>query len=510
MTDTIGWGDVDIDVALPRTRRVRGALLWLALLAVVAGVGLAPSARARLADSSAKWLGHVWAVAQSYDVVRTVTEGHALQRAAPGDAPRYARIVSLLDREEAARLRSLVREISRHHTWRSDVHEAALAAGRALAAEARDLETDAGRTAATFSSEIYLETPTQNSTQALQMRAQGLIDQLARRHHIRLPSHIPSTAVRLRSAAALLQAMDRVTDQPIDLRLAVSHDGTLDIWDLSTGKVRTDVASVSGPDFTQPVVRLGDGALFIADDGRPQLVTTDGRLLRLALPSRAQYLSAGDGSVWSVSGGLWRHYEGPSRPLGTAYRTPDGYADGSVAAAGDSIVIFKNSPYAGTQAALWTPSTGHLLLLPGCDAAITGSRDAVAYVGCDQITVSVMNLKNGRVRTVKTPAGTLVDEVGMALSPDGTRLAFRTGALNGDESKGSLLLLDTRTGHVKVLAQASTPLAWSPDGSTLVVSNDVGENLYPAPLAYWRDGMSNPEPIRILITGDTINALLLP
>ena len=511
MTETIGWGDVDVDITPPRRRRVRSWPWWAALVAVVAGVALAPSARARLAGSSAAWLARTWSTAQAYDTSRTATEEHALERASAADVATYARVVSMLDREEASRLRALTRDVEAHRTWAGDVHAAAVAVRRALVSEAHDLDADAGRTSMTFRSDLYLETATQYATQSLQLTAQRSVEQLVRRHHLRMPLGLPATSRLLSSATALIQQLDRVTDEPVDLRLAIGHDGALDMWDLATGKSRLGVAQAAADsaDLFQPVIRVGNGVLFATGDGF-QVVRAGGGRQRLAAPSSTQFVSAGDGSVWATYDGLWRRYDGSGRPVGPQYRTPAGYSDSPIAGTSDSVVIFKDSPYGGTQAEVWTPSTGHLTPLPGsCDAAITGARAAIAYVGCDQLSVSVMDRRSGRVRTVHTPPGTVVDEAGMALSPDGTRLAFGAGELNGDETKSSLVLLDARSGRMTVIAHGTSPLCWSPDGSTLLVSSDVGDNVYSKPLGYWRDGMTRPAPIRIPLTHSSVPAVLL-
>ena len=511
MTETIGWGDVDIDVAPPRHRRLRRVLLWPAVLAVVAGVALAPSARAKLAGNAVGWLGRQWAIAKAYDANRTSLEAAALQRVAAADRPLYAHLVTLLDWEEAARLRTIARAVGGHRSWTGDVHAAAAAVRRALLAEAHDLDGDAGHTTATFGTDVFLETPTQAATQNLLLDADRSVTQAARRHHVRLNTRLRPADGQLRSAASVLATLRRLTNHPLDLHIALSHDGSLDMWDLATGRVKTDLADARHfSDFLQPLMRLGDGALFMSDHG-PQLIGTDGSSTRLALPTHAQYFPAGDGTLWVATLGTWRHYDGAGRPDGPAYRTPAGYSNGAIAASGRSVVLALDSPEPGTRSVLWTPSTGRLVPLPGaCDAAIVGSRDAIAYVSCDQVSLSVMDMRTGHRRTVVTPPGTVVDEVAMALSPDGRRLAFRASPLNGEDVNGTLMVLDTRTGAMTDISGATLPLSWSADGKTLLVSSDVGENAYSLPYAYWNEGMAHPEPIRIPVTGQSDYAILLP
>lgn len=510
MTETIGWGDVDIDIAPPRQRRFRGVLLWSAVIAVVAGVALAPSARARLAGGAVAWLDRTWAKAQAYDATRIALEDRGIQRSAPGDAPLYMRLVSLVDREEASRLRGLAHSVAGHRTWASDVHSTAVKVRRALLAEARDLDVDAGRTADTFRTEIYLATPTQSATQSLLFAATHAVDALVGRHHVRVRAHVRPADAPLTTAAPVLGLLNSLTDTPLDLRLAISHDDTLDVWDLATGKGRRDVAIAADPEFIQPLVRLGDDAVFAAKDG-PRLVRPDGTTRPIGLPTRAEYVPGGDGSLWVDALGTWKHYDGNGRLIGPVQRTPLGYSDGAMAASGNSVVIAKSSPMAGTQAAIWTPSTGRLVPIPGsCDGAFSGARDAIAFVGCNQLTLSVMNLKTGRLRTVHTPPGTVVDEVAMALSPDGSQLAFRASPLNGIDTSGSLALFDVATGRVRVIARGTAPLSWSADGTTLLVSSDVGENLYSVPLGYWKEGMDRPASIRIPLASQSLSALLLP
>ena len=513
MTETIGWGDVDGDVAIevtsPRRRRLRALLLWSAVLAVVAGIALAPSARARLATGTAGWLVRAWSNAQAYDETRTQLEDHGLQRAAPGDGHLYMQLVALLDREEAARLRTTARDVRNRHTWSADVHAAAVAVHRALLAEARDLDVDATRTTVTFSTDLFLNTPTSYATQSLILAAQRAIDQVSRRHHIRAPKS-DAAHTRLTSATTVLSRLDKVTDQPLGLRLAISQNGSLDVWDLATGTARRDVAA--GPDnldFIQPLLPLGSGVMFTADDG-PRLVSPDGSSRRLRLPTLAQYLSAGDGTLW-IATGRWRHYDRSGRPMGPSYDVPAGFSGGAMAATGDSLVILKDSPETDAQAAVWTPSTGRLRPVGrGCYGAVTGAPAAIAFVSCDQRTLGVMDVRTGHLRTVHAPAGTVVDEVAMALSRDGSELAFRASRLDGNDSDASLVLFDVRTGKVAVIAQGAIPLSWSGDGTTLLISNDVGESLYSLPLGYWRVGMDRPAPIRIPVNSQSVSALLLP
>ena len=511
MTETIGWGDVDVDVTPPHRRRLRALLLWSALLAVIAGIALAPTARSRLADGAVASLVRAWSSAQTYDESRTALESRALQRAAPGDRSMYVRLVTALDKEEASRLRGIARDVRNGHTWTSDVHAAATRVDRALLAEAHDLDVDAGRTGVTFSSDLYLETPTQYTTQSLLLAAQGSIEQLSRRHHIRMQTHARAGTGRLTSADAVLARLDQLTDKPLDLRLAVSHDGTLDVWDLATGTGHRDVAAgAENPDYTQPLLPLGSGVLFAAQDGS-RLVNADGSSRRLRLPTRAEYLPAGDGSLWVATNGTWRHYDRTGRPTGPSYAGPAGFYGGAMAATADSLVFPQDLPAMGVRAAVWTPSTGRLRPVGrACYGAVTGARAAIAFVGCDQLQLGVMDVKTGRLRTVHAPAGTVVDEVAMALSPDGSELAFRASPLDGDDISASLALLDVRTGKLSVIGHGAIPLSWSEDGTTLLISNDVGGSPYSLPLGYWRSGMDRPEPIRIALTSQSMSALLLP
>jgi WD40 repeat protein len=298
----------------------------------------------------------------------------------------------------------------------------------------------------------------------------------------------------------------------VNVRLAISHDGSLDVWDLATGKGWRNVAR--GPDdldFTRPMVRLGNGALFATDQGL-QLVSVGGNSRRTSVPATSDYVAAGEGTLWAATYGRWRQYNSAGRPVGPSYAPPADYSAGGMAATADSIVVSRVTRETETPSVfLWTPSTGRVMAVgSGCDGAVTGSRDAIAYVSCDQTSLSILNARTGRVHTLRTPPATVVDEGGLTLSPDGSRLAFRASPLNGDDSGGSLDVFDTRTGRTTVIARAAVPLSWSPDGTTLLVSTDVGENLFSSPLAYWTNGMNNPAPIRIALPGQSVNAVLLP
>jgi Tol biopolymer transport system component len=84
----------------------------------------------------------------------------------------------------------------------------------------------------------------------------------------------------------------------------------------------------------------------------------------------------------------------------------------------------------------------------------------------------------------------------MAVSPDGSELAFLARA---DAQGLEVRLMSTRTGSVRALEGApagrlSAPLAWTPDGSRLIVelTDETGTP------ALWSLGIRGGEPVRVL------------
>jgi len=117
VTETIGWGDVDVDEAPRRRPRVTFALVWIVIAAVVGGVSLWPTAKSSLADRAAHWLQQQWNAGQAYDASRTDIELAATQRVAAGDTPTLVRLVQSLDREQADKLTAMATAIGRHRMW---------------------------------------------------------------------------------------------------------------------------------------------------------------------------------------------------------------------------------------------------------------------------------------------------------------------------------------------------------------------------------------------------------
>ncbi|HMC71680.1 MAG TPA: hypothetical protein VKJ07_21160, partial [Mycobacteriales bacterium] len=194
-------------------------------MAVLAGVGIWPNAKDKLADSAASWLQRQWQTAAQYESSRSDIEQAASQRLATGDAPTLVGIVQALDREEADKLSALAGAIGHHHTWTGSVASVGNAMRKAFLAEARDLRSDAVAAPKMLPASIYVESPYSDQTDGLVNRAAGLMARMLHSRHLK-----PDTKSRaaLTSAAAMVADLQRVISAPVDMRLAVMHGAQVD------------------------------------------------------------------------------------------------------------------------------------------------------------------------------------------------------------------------------------------------------------------------------------------
>jgi len=234
VTETLGWGDLDVEGDAPRRRRVRvpPVLVWVIVAVVIAAFALWPTARRHLSDQAAAWLQKQWATAQAYDASRQSIERSVAPRVGVGDTERYTRIIRYLDQLEARRLTSIAHSVTGARSWSGDVRHAGETVRRALAAEAHDLVQDAAQAADAVAAPPSPPSATSLVTDALIQTAETAVADVARRHHV---SKARPSKAHLTAPASLVAPLYRVTDSPLDAELAVTHGHAIDIWNLRTG-----------------------------------------------------------------------------------------------------------------------------------------------------------------------------------------------------------------------------------------------------------------------------------
>ena len=468
-----------------------------------------PRVERHLADDTASWLQREWTLAGAYDSARATLFADATEHAAAGDGALFTTVVTAADRDEAGRLARIAAAIGHRRGWSADVRRTLLAARSALSAEVSDLRAHAAHPNVAFAGSFYATTLWSPRTQALVETADGLVTATARRHRVRTS---PPPQVRLGGAAAPLAQLDRLTPQPLPMRLALAHDSNLDVWNLQDGSVRRNVADLS-VDTSFTIRRVGTSLLVLSPGGTWALVPIDGgRATRL--PTAADYLPAGDDGLWQVDGPLVRRLDASGHRLGRTYAMPAGFGApfGSTA---DALVVGRDQPSAGTFPFVWTPATGSLRAVPGaCNAGLSVAGSHLVYVPCERVQrLAVLDTGTGKVRTLSTPPGMQVLEDTEVLSPDGRRVVASLAPdgtyADSPASKVAVWYLDT--GRVQVLQQPVRPLAWSADGSVLLVDRNVdfSAGTSDLPLAYWRAGTTSLVPIRIPLSDASGTAVLL-
>lgn len=141
---------------------------------------------------------------------------------------------------------------------------------------------------------------------------------------------------------------------------------------------------------------------------------------------------------------------------------PDGSGRNEIRVApltgGESHLVLADDRIADARVVAWTPDGRQLLtFLRGTD---------------DEHTLALVDARSGAVRPLATMPG--VEPSSIALSPDGTTVAFDTAAA-GDAATRDIHLLDVATGETSPLvAAASNDLypCWSADGRSIVFASD--------------------------------------
>lgn len=511
MTDTIGFGDVEVDSRHRRLPHLPRWVVWPAAAAVLTVVVLVPRVESHLAGDAAAWLQGQWSLATAYDAARQSTQAQAGEHAARADRQLLTDLVSAADDEEARRLEQIADDVRRHRSWSGDVHHAQTAVLSALAAEAHDLRAGAAKPAVFFSGSYYSPSNVSDDTRRLEDTAGRLVAVCAQRHHVHAPS---PGRVQLTAAGALLRRLERTTDEPVPLRLAVEGDAGLDIWNLMTGRVEQQIDKVHLADGFITPRRVG--ASLLVEPAGHWLLVPPGGSRPIRLPAADQYLPAADGAVWSVSDATVRRLDDRGRPAGGRYALPTGY-DLPFGASADSLLLARRiDPYdEASPPVSWTPRSGRIVPLTGaCDANAVATGHVVAYLPCNLAGyIAVLDTRTGVVRRLRMPHRLLATIDVLLLSPDGRRLATEVTRSEGaDPTQSTLAVVDVASGAVTLLP-AGAPLAWSADGSVLVIDADVDPTPGTSstePLAYWTVGSSRLAPIRISILDNVVVAALPP
>jgi len=470
-----------------------------------------------MANRAADWLQRQWRIAGSYEASRTDIELTASEQLAAGDMPILIRIVQKLDREEAGKLTQLAAAVQHHRRWESNIDSAADAVHRAFLAEAHDLRADIADAPKLGLTGPYAESPYSAHTEILVERAGEQVQSLVHARHLKVPKVHP---VSLSSAHSDIDDLKRVTEQPVDVRLAVLHGSQLDVWDLRTGRVRRNVIPTLPVDA--PNALSGVGTTLLAQfDGNWQLWPTSGpRAISLPTESPNSFYQAdGAGGMWRTDAGRIRRYDTTGHPIGPWRRYPTGLEVDPLGATKAAIAsnlgaLDFNEPHA----VLWYPDSGRIVAFNNpCFGTYHVAQRILAFISCDQAGIHLLDTATGRTHTVHLPRGLMMDGSEPVLAPDGSKLAVVAGPRRGDVEATSLYVMDLKTAAVTNLHTAAAPITWSADGSVLLL-NINGDGVSPtsqppsanAPLAYWKPGMSAPAGIRINLANDVFSLVALP
>ena len=294
-------------------------------------------------------------------------------------------------------------------------------------------------------------------------------------------------------------------------------DGTAILWDLETGAELRTFVDRQGPTLTNPVAISPDGSMILTGAGRTPgdrgrgfatLWDMNGRKL-VIFRGEGYYIDAlafsPDGTrVVTCGGGRQGITKGVVKlwdlSTGQLIRTMEGFRGGSasaVAFAPDGSSILAGSGgrawYGDSMAILWDAETGEQLqaFAHGPTLNEDGSRrlntavNAVAFLpdgktvvtaGSDEVArffdiTTGEELKSIRYDAVKDRAARL------AVAPDGSRIALPDG-------RGTVSVWDIATGDkvrsFAVLGDMVTSLAFTPDGTLLLVGSGFNQRKVPS------------------------------
>lgn len=519
MTDTIGWGPVDVDPARLRRRRRRVLRLVTPIaVVVVAAVLVTPVVKRDLAAGAARWLQHEWALQNAYGDARDLALTAAVAHVGVGDAGTFARLVVVLDRQDADRLAAIDTSVRHHQTWTTDVSRARAAVLGALRGEIADLRAEARHAGRPEHDRLAVSAPDPLTATTLSLvhRADAAVAAADAAHHVRLGAR---PVVRLDAGRSIIGQLDRPTDVPLDLRLVVAAPDGYVRWDLSDGShrlIQPDVAD--SIDAELPVV--GAQALLVTSPAQTELVPLNGSPPR-SLPSSDTYFPDGRGNLWRLRDGGVQRLSITGRLLGAARSLPHGY-DFSGTTSTDLVMLSRfvpagpptNGHAAGLIATsfLWRPDDGRLI--PAADACGTARATAtvILYVTCDSDRLVIHDTTTSRAARAVRLGGFVIGNA--AISADGRRVAvatFRGGV--PDTSPWRLDVVDLTTGAVTGVDDRShaVPVAWSSDGSTLVLGlPDRSTACCEEGLAYWSTGMPRIAAIRVPLEAGVLEVAALP
>lgn len=518
MTETLGWGDVDVDEAPRRRRRLPAVLIWTVVAAVVAGIAVWPTARDTLVDRAANWLQRQWHIAGGFERSRSDIELAASQRLAAGDTSLWVALVQNLDQEEADKLTALAAAVGHHRLWASSVKTAGKAVRAALLAQAHDLRADIAVAPQLLPTSSFAESPYTSHTETLIQRAGDRVDAMVHARHLKQDTR---STPRLTAAATEVADLQRVTQAPVDLRLAVMHDSQLDVWDLSTGRVRRNV--IDNLPVDSPNIFYGTGTTLLTQFGVNWGLLPPSGPRAIPLPAvspTAFYQPDGDGGLWRSDEGRVRHYDATGHPTGPWYRYPLHLEEDPLGATRDAIISTVGAVnYNEPHPVLWFPRTGRIAPFDNpCPTVYEVGHRTIAYASCDASNVRVLDADSGRTKTLPLPRRLVLAGNDPVLSPDGSKLAVLAVRQGADIGEPSLYVFDVKTSAVTDVKTSAAPLTWSADSSVLVlnVNGDASapttENT-PAgalPLAYWRPGMTQPAGIRLDLGSGSYTIAALP
>lgn len=450
MTEVIGWDD---------GRPVRPLRRWpwvvLALVVVVAVAAPTVDRRSKAAES--RWLAGRWVMRQAYDVARLNALNQVTGLMVPGDEPTLAQAVGLVDREEAAHLRTLAAQVHGRLLFDPTSRRTAAAMRRALLGQAAFLLRPPP------ASVLPTDIPPAYDARASAAidRAEALVDRIA------APVAMPTLV--LQAPTKLKDRLRRTLDRPIDEKLVVVEPSSAAVIDLASGS-RRGLAPFEPADGASTLVTAH--SLFVGDDRGLLIVPLDGGPLRHVRLEPVQMLTAAaDGDAWVVDthdevrlvDGAGHVLRGPVRlPLGT-------FAD---TGSGRELVLHAFDSY-GTPD-LWDPVTNRRRGLPGdCQVGVIASEHALAWLPCgQQSTLWLHDDRTGRSQAVRLPGP--IDGFPL-ISHDGQHVALVYQRPGGHSTIGVYDVAAARWQSVRAPI-ALTAVAWSPDSRYLLLHTQSDPN----------------------------------
>lgn len=115
----------------------------------------------------------------------------------------------------------------------------------------------------------------------------------------------------------------------------------------------------------------------------------------------------------------------------------------------------------------------------------------------DPSAIYTLSLKTGEARPLTAPPNPSDGDYNPVFSPNGQRIAFIRGT---DAAARNLFMMNsdgTGLGQLTFNARTIAGIAWTPDGSALVFSSDIGGSL-----ALWKVASSGGSPERLTVGGD--------